>query len=190
MLEVGKEYIDVETYLLKEETAEIKNEYHNGEIFAMTGATHSHNLITVNISAALHSALHEKECFVYSGDMKIQVDPEKHYTYPDVSVICGDVAFAKGRRDTVANPIAIFEVLSEATRDYDRGSKFKAYRKISSLRDYVLIDQYSCSVEYFYKNESGQWSLLEFDQIHETCNIRSLDVNLPMATIYFKLDLP
>jgi len=80
MLQLKEKYISAEEYFAMEEIAEYKSEYYQGEIFAMAGATHSHNVIAVNITASLHSALHDRDCFVYAGDMRVQVEPGEHYT--------------------------------------------------------------------------------------------------------------
>jgi Uma2 family endonuclease len=189
MLQPRKRYFSHQEYFEIEKHGEFKNEYYNGELFAMSGASHNHNVIAVNVTSALHRALYDKNCFVYAGDMKIEIDPGKHYAYPDVSVVCGDVKFAAGRRDVITNPLVIVEVLSESTADYDRGDKFRAYREIKSFQDYILIDQYSCAVEYFWKNKAGQWRPEEFRQMNESFIIRSLDVKLSLKEIYYRIEL-
>ncbi len=181
--------ISVEKYFSMEEASEYKSEYYHGEIFAMTGASLNHNLIVSNLITALNNGLRESACFVFPGDMKIQVEEARHYTYPDVSVVCGDIEFAKGRNDTIVNPAVILEVLSATTQSYDRGDKFKAYRELGSLRDYILVDQYSHHVESFFRNESGRWELDEFDNINDSFKIRSVGVRLPLTDIYHRIQL-
>lgn len=189
MQKVRKTRIPPAAYFEMEEQAETKSEYYNGEIFAMTGASHRHNVISVNITAALHNRLQDRDCFIYGGDMKIEVAADAHYTYPDVSVVCGKPEFAGRRDDTFKNPLVIFEVLSASTRDYDRGSKFKAYRKIPSLQDYFLVDQYTVSVEHFYKDDSGGWHLEEFESRDAALLIRSLSVEIGLGEIYHRLEM-
>ena len=179
-----KQYFFPEEYFEMEEAAEYKSEYYHGEIFAMSGASFNHNITAGNTFASLHSSLSDSDCTVFTSDMKIQVDEDRHYTYPDISIACGDIEFAKNRNDTIINPIVIFEVLSESTMDYDRGAKFAAYKNISSLKDYILIDQYTCHVEYFYKNEDGKWSLDEFKNLNDTLKIRTLGIELSLKTVY------
>jgi len=181
--------ISLEEYFETEQRAEFKSEYYHGEIFAMTGASIAHNLIVSNIITALNNALSDSPCFVFPGDIKVQVDPALHYTYPDVSVVCSDIEFAENRKDTIVNPVVIFEVLSQPARDYDRGSKFKEYRKIKSLKDYVLVDQYSIFIEHFYKNESGFWILNEFEHVNDSLNICSLNIDICLSKIYNKINL-
>ncbi|QTA86234.1 Uma2 family endonuclease [Desulfonema magnum] len=183
-----KELISPEEYFAVEEAAQYKSEYYHGEIFAMTGASFNHNLIAMNLATRLHSALRDSSCFVFASDMKIQADEARHYVYPDVSVVCGDIEFLGNRDDIITNPVVIIEVLSESTQSYDRGDKFKAYRKIRSLRDYILVDQYACHVEYFFKNKAGRWELDEFETLEDSFNIRSVDVDLPLETIYYRVE--
>ncbi len=189
MAEPQKKQITPEEYFEMEASSEYKSEYFNGEIFAMTGASFNHNVIATNVLTEIHSALKDTDCFVLSGDMKIQADTDRHYVYPDISIVCGEIDFVDGRNDTVKNPVALIEILSESTRDYDRGSKFTSYRNIASLKDYILIDQYHYHVEYFYKNESGQWTLDELKSLPETFVIRSVGVNLTLEAIYHRVTL-
>jgi Uma2 family endonuclease len=184
-----KKRVTSEEYFSLEESAEYKSEYYQGEIFAMTGASFNHNIIAMNVVSILHGSFHDSNCFVLAGDMRIQADKAKHYMYPDLSVVCGDIEFVDGRDDTIANPIVIFEILSDSTKDYDRGSKFTAYRNIHSLNDYILIDQYAYHVECFFKNEAGRWSLDEFKSLDDTFTINSIDIELSLNTIYYRAKL-
>jgi Uma2 family endonuclease len=187
MLKLKKTFISAEEYFEIEEAAEYKSEYYHGEIFAMSGASFAHNLIAGNVFARLHTSLGDSDCVVFNSDMKIELDKAKHYAYPDVSAVCGDVRFAEGRDDTIVNPVLIIEVLSESMQKYDRDLKFKAYQNIVSLKDYILIDQYSYSVEYFSKNKSGVWISEIFENIDDKCIIRSVDVELSLNSIYHKV---
>ncbi|MDM8522476.1 Uma2 family endonuclease [Desulfococcaceae bacterium HSG8] len=182
-----KKLISHDEYFAMEEAAEYKSEYYHGEIFAMSGASHNHNMIAGNIFAALHSTLRDSDCVVYISDMKVQIDEARHYTYPDVSIVCGDIGFAAGRNDTITNPAVIIEILSESTKDYDRGGKLAAYRKIASLLEYILIDQYSCHVEYFFKNEAGIWESEEYKDMNDSLKIRSADAELALSEVYYRV---
>lgn len=189
MAQPEKKIISPETYFEMEKTAEYKSEYYHGEIFAMTGATVRHNLIVMNISAKLYNQLQDSDCWVFPSDIKVQVDEAVHYAYPDVSIVCGDVEFVEGRNDVVTNPLVIFEVLSESTKDYDRGSKFLAYRNISSLRDYLVVDQFSFSVEHFSMSAPGQWVLTDCRGLEDAVSLGSVDARLTMKEIYHRIDL-
>ncbi len=189
MAQPEKEYVSPEEYFEMEKNAGNKNEYFNGEIFAMTGASFNHNLIAVNITSALHGALREFPCYVLASDMKIQVEKAEHYVYPDVSIICDAIEFSRERDDVITNPIVLFEVLSDSTKDYDRGSKFMAYRSITSLKDYILVDQYSRHVEHFQKNDAGQWVLDEYNSQSDAFIIKSVGVELSLKTIYDRVKI-
>lgn len=188
MAQPEKNVVSPETYFEMEKTADHKSEYYHGEVFAMTGASVRHNLIVTNTLANLHAQLQDSDCWVFPSDMKIQVDEAAHYVYPDVSVVCGDVAFVEGRDDVVTNPIVIFEVLSESTKDYDRGSKFQAYRNIDSLRDYLVVDQFSVFVEHFTREAPNRWVLKEYRGLEETLSLPSVNARLGLNEIYHRID--
>lgn len=188
MLHPKQTDISPDAYFEMEEQAETKNEYYHGDIFAMTGASVRHNLIASNLITALSNQLREKDCFVFPGDIKLQVDPAKHYAYPDVSVVCGDIEYAQNREDVIANPAVIVEILSKSTWNYDMGTKFKAYRAIASLRDYIVIDQYSAFATHFHKNEEGQWALKDFEGLEDAIPIPSLGLEMDMEEIYRRIN--
>ena len=187
MLKLQKTFITAEEYFDIEEAAEYKSEYYHGEMFAMSGAAFHHNVIAVNVVVALSNALRNSDCFIFSSDMKIELDEARHYAYPDVSVVCGEIEFALRRNDTIANPVLVIEVLSESTQEYDRGLKFKAYQNIVSLREYILIDQYSYRVEYFFKNTDGLWIYEKYDNPEDTLKFRSVDAELSLRAIYHRV---
>jgi Uma2 family endonuclease len=155
----------------------------------MTGASHRHNVIAVNITSMLHAGLRDHDCFIYGGDMKVEVDPGRHYAYPDASIVCGGVDFVEGRTDVFKNPLVLFEILSKSTKDYDLGTKFKAYRNIPSLRDYIVVDQYAVFVTLFHKNEAGQWTLKDFDNLEDVVLIGSLGLEMDMEEIYRRIEI-
>ena len=116
-----KPFITPEEYLERERQAEYKSEYYNGEIFAMSGASRNHALLTSNVIAALHNALRGTDCLVYSSDLRIHIPASGLYTYPDVSVVCSQDELLDEQHDTLLNPVLIVEVLSPSTERYDRG---------------------------------------------------------------------
>ena len=149
MLKANEKYISIEEYFAREDTAEHRSEYYRGDVFAMAGGTPNHNRITVNLSSLLNAQFRGGPCEAFSIDLRVQVAKDIHYTYPDVVVVCGELILAEGRSDIITNPVVIMEVLSESTRDYDRGTKFTAYRSMETLPDYILIDQDTVHIEYF-----------------------------------------
>lgn len=184
MLQTKKKSISPDEYFIMEESAECKSEYYHGEIFVMAGASVNHNLITSNVIISLGNSLQNASCLIFPSDIKVEMDKDSHYAYPDISVVCGDIEYAENRDDIIANPVVIFEILSESTKDYDRGSKFTAYRNITSLKDYILIDQYSIFVEHFFRQGENEWGLKVFKNISDRLHIRSVDAVLPLASVY------
>lgn len=130
----------LDDYFSVEEMSEVKHEYYNGEIFAMAGASLSHNEIAANILPEFRMQLRAANCGAYGSDLRIRT-PSGLYTYPDVSVVCDPVELVVDRADTVTNPVILVEVLSEATADYDRGEKFTLYKSVPSLLHYLLVSQ-------------------------------------------------
>ena len=148
-------------YLAAERSSPRKHEYFEGETFAMAGASEAHNLIVANVVGELRSALRQSPCKVYPSDMRVKIPATGLYTYPDASVTCHRPAFEDDASDTLLNPQVVFEVLSDSTEDYDRGTKFKSYRSIPSLCDYVLVSQGEILLEHFIRQPDGAWLLRE-----------------------------
>lgn len=176
-----------EEYLARERRAEIKSEYHDGEVFAMSGASRAHNLIVTNFVRELSLRLRDRDCEVYPSDMRVKVDPTGLYTYPDVIVVCGEPAFEDEHVDTLLNPTLLIEVLSESTEAYDRGKKFEHYRKLETLQGVVLVTQDEAHAERFTRQPDGQWLLGEASGLEAALHLASIDVTLPLADIYDKV---
>ena len=177
-----------EEYLALERSCETKHEYYNGEIFAMSGASKWHVLIVTNLIVALGSQLKESPCTVYSTDLRLQVAPTGLYTYPDVIVLCDEARFSDEQEDTLLNPALIVEVLSESTKDYDRGGKFEQYRAIDSFVEYLLIAQDRPHVEHHTRQPDGNWLLHETNNLDDTIHLKSVRCSLRLADIYLKID--
>ncbi len=179
-----KEFYTIPEFLEMENTATEKHEYYNGEIFAMSGAGARHNIISVNIIVSLGILLKGKRCQPYGSDMRISIPENTLFTYPDVSVFCGDVTSLPEDENTATQPTVIFEILSPSTSNYDRGVKFMLYRAIPTLKDYILVDSESIHAEHFAINKQGLWQLKEHDKTAEEIFIESLNVGLSMKEIY------
>ncbi|QTA93322.1 Uma2 family endonuclease [Desulfonema magnum] len=175
-------------YIEQERTAEIKSEYYQGEIFAMAGASRKHNLIVANVIGELRYQLKNKPCRTYPSDMRLKTEATGLYTYPDVMVVCGDEKFTDERQDTLLNPDVIIEVLSDSTESYDRGRKFQNYRKVGSLKEYVMISQHCRKIERFHKNEKQQWVLTESDKENPSVFLESIGCELELSEIYDKTE--
>jgi len=189
MSKANEKYISIEEYFAREDTAELRNEYYRGDVFAMSGGTPNHNRITVNLANLLNTQFRGGSCEAFTSNLRVQVARNLHYTYPDVVVVCGELILAEGRSDTITNPVVIMEVLSESTIDYDRGTKFTAYRSIETLTDYISIDQDTVHIEYFSKERDGTWRLQEFFSTEEVLEIKSIEAMLPAKEIYERVAL-
>ncbi len=173
-----------EEYLRIEREAETKSEYDNGVMFAMSGGSLAHSSIAVRLIAAMTGQLDGKGCRVVGSDLRIQVARPGPYFYPDLSVVCGEPQLADDQKDMLLNPVVIFEVLSKSTEAYDRGQKFAHYRRLESLRDYVLVSQGEPLMEVFSKGEAGTWTLTEFVGIEAVCRISSVGCEVALAEAY------
>lgn len=145
-----------EEYLALEEKAEYRSEYVNGYIFKMAGGTEAHNDITLNVATHLRAKLRGRGK-TFANDMKVWVEEAKTFFYPDVTVVCGERKFHKGKRDIIENPILLVEVLSKSTEEYDKNDKFLTYRSIPSFQEYVLISQNRPIVQQFIRQADGKW---------------------------------
>lgn len=184
-----KTYITPEEYLAIERKAEYKSEYVNGEMFAMAGASERHVLIVTNIVVELGGQLRRRPCTVYSTDLRLWVSPTGLCTYPDVVVVCGQARFADDQKDTLLNPTLIIEVLSDSTKDYDRGGKFQHYRTLASLTEYVLVSQETCHVERYVRQPENRWLLSETNEVKDTIHLSTIECDLVLAEVYDKVDL-
>jgi Uma2 family endonuclease len=183
-------YISPAEYLAMEEVADTRSEYYRGEIFNMAGASFDHNLITNNVSASLNIGLKNTECYPVQSDMLLRVEAVDLFTYPDVLVICGKPVFYENRKNVVTNPLLIIEVLSESTRNYDRGDKFEFYRKIPAFQEYVLIDQYKVHVEHFHlTGDDGKWIFSEYNDLRDTLALAKIDFQISLRDIYYRVEL-
>ena len=187
MSSVPKSRLTPEEYLTIERKAEFKSEYLNGETFAMAGASREHVLITGNVGGELRSQLKDRDCEVYSSDMRVRVSATGLYTYPDVAVVCGEPQFEDKHEDTLLNPKVLVEVLSKSTEGYDRGKKFEHCRSLTSLAEYVLIDQEKPHVEHFLRQTDQQWLLSETNDTNAVIYLPSIQSQLPLAEIYRKV---
>jgi Uma2 family endonuclease len=159
--------MSAEEYFAWEETQLERHEYWDGEVFAMTGGTRPHNRVSFNCSKVLDDLLAERDCEVYISDVKVQVEADRKYFYPDVVVTCDardDLRSVEDHRDArlVQYPCLIVEVLSPSTEAVDRGIKFMHYRQAHTLQTYLLVQPDAPRVEGFTRNEAGQWVLTDY----------------------------
>jgi Uma2 family endonuclease len=183
----AKQKLSIEEYLVQEERTQERHEYVAGEVFAMVGATPLHNQISLNLASALRTALKGRPCRVFMSDIKLQVSKADAFYYPDVFVSCGDAAPGKDSR-FASDAQLVIEVLSESTA-YDRSDKLHAYRKLSSLQEYVLVSQDLRRVELYRRGPGVGWTFLTFEG-DDVVKLASVNLELGLSTIYEDTDVP
>ncbi|MCH5716559.1 Uma2 family endonuclease [Niabella hibiscisoli] len=171
-------------YLAMEKESDTKHEFFQGEIFAMAGAGGKHNVISKNVLGELYISLKGKRCQPYGSDLRIHIPQNTLYTYPDISIFCGDFISSQEDDDTMILPVVLIEILSPSTKNYDRGGKFKLYRDIPSLKEYILIDSESVNIEVFGINTGGHWELEEYKKLADHLILPSVDVTIPVHDVY------
>lgn len=182
------EYYTREEYLAREEVAEYKSEYYDGEIVAMAGGTYNHSTICFNMIRRIGEAIDGKNCVGFDSNMKLDIPTYNLFVYPDVMVACGDVEFSEGQNNIITNPILVIEVLSDSTETTDRIKKFAYYQNISSIQEYVLISQKEPKVEVYFKQQEKSWIYTVADGLEATVLFRSLDHQVRLADIYQNVD--
>jgi Uma2 family endonuclease len=197
----AKTYISEEEYLRRERLANYKSEYYKGEIFplhrdslnstdlTMAGARRAHSGINANAIAALIMGVRGRECSVYTSDLRVHIPENSLYTYPDASVVCGKAEMLDGQFDTVLNPLLLLEVLSESTQDYDRNGKFRLYRSIASLREYVLISQKEYHIASYFLNDAKQWVYTDAEGVDTSLYLASVGIDLALAEVYANIEI-
>lgn len=183
------QYTSEEDYLTMEAVSPVKHEYLDGEIFQMAGASDEHNTIAMNIAAELHQQLKKRPCKVYQNDMRLYVEKEGIYTYPDVMIVCGKPEIKTYKNlDNILNPVLIVEVLSPSTADYDKGGKFEQYRTIESFKEYLLVSQDAKQITRYTKQSNGSWILMDFIGDKTEIELASIGCSLSTEDIYDKVD--
>ena len=172
-----------EEYLALERKATFKNEYLNGEILAMSGASLAHTRITLDIATELNNQLRGGTCEVITNDMRVKTGPKGAYFYPDIVVFCGEPQVEDNVFDTLLNPILVVEVLSPSTEAFDRGEKFRHYQELASLREYLLVSQDRVRIEH-YRLTKTQWVQTEFRGHEDVLSLASIGCELPVRDIY------
>lgn len=194
---VNDEPISPEEYLRQERERETNErfEYVDGWVLAMHGVpdekmtamigpTLEHNIIVTNVSGELRERLRARDCQTVAPTPRVALASTDSYVYPDVLVFCGDPHIDESHRDMISNPQIIVEVLSPSTMDYDRGEKFRRYRQLGSLEEYVLVAQDRPHVEHYARQDDGSWIFTETDGLDATITLPSVSAELPLAELY------
>jgi len=184
MVVYGRSTLSVTEYLEYEKTSDVKHEYYQGEVFAMAGGKVAHNRIVTRLTILLGQQLRGKTCEPFNSDQRIHIPNNSLFTYPDISIVCGPVVTLNNDDLNILNPSIIIEVLSPATKNYDRSEKFQLYRDIPTLKEYILIDSESIHIEVFRINAKGKWELEEYNNNYKTLSLPLINVAIPVFDIY------
>lgn len=185
----GKQKFTIEEYLVMEETAIEKHEYYKGEVFAMPAVKLPHNIISMNLFGEIGIKLKGKKCQLFGSNMRLHIEANKFFIYSDISIICGEPETLNNDDWNVLNPAVIIEILSPSTKNYDRGEKFKLYRNIPTLKEYILVDSQSVDIEIFRLNEARHWELEEYNSLEEMLFIQTINEHIGLAEIYAGVQL-
>ena len=179
-----------EEYLDFEREADDRHEFLDGYIFKMAGESLSHSRICVNISREVSSRLLGKPCEALSSNMKVRTSTASLFSYPDLTIVCGEPQFHDTKKDVVINPRVIFEVLSPSTEKYDRGVKFSRYRMgNNSLTDYVLIAQETSLIEHYHRESDGRWLYISYNYLTDIFRLKELEIEIPLDIIYDRVEI-
>lgn len=178
-----KKYTAAE-YLALENKAEFKSEFFDGEIVPMAGASANHNILTGKIHARLLLALEDLNYAVFMSDMRLWIPSKQHYTYPDVTVVCGEPVYVDEKQMMLANPCLIIEVTSTSTESYDKSSKFDFYRSIPTFEEYILIDQKSYKITQWTRLDDGRWILADHHGEEQILKLESIDFEISFKDLY------
>lgn len=163
--------------------SEVKLEYHYGYIVAMAGGKPTNSLIATNLRRRIAEQLDDKDCLVYDSDLAVEMDDSNRYVFPDATVVCGEEIFSEHNPNVLTNPVLIVEILSKRTENY----KFRYYRGIPSLKEYVLISSDKPVVETFYREHEGLWRISAATHLDSSIHLYSLNIDIPLVQIYAKV---
>jgi Uma2 family endonuclease len=183
-----KDLYTPEEYLRLERESDVRHEYIDGEIFEMAGAGKRHNQISANLMRLIGNRILERDCSIYSSDMRVKIPIPEKYTYPDLVGTCGGEKFEEENEDTLLNPNLLVEILSKSTEAYDRGTKFEFYQTIESFSEYILITQEPYRVEQFIRRDKNTWTYLEFRHPDDVLKLESVGCEISLRDIYHKVE--
>ncbi len=183
----ARKKLSYQEYLDLERRTDVRHEFLNGEAWAMAGGTLRHSAIKANLTTAVGVALRGTPCRAYDSDAKLLVEPTGLATYPDLAIVCGPVRRAQLDRHAATNPTALFEVLTDSTEAWDRGEKFRHYRDLDRLQQYVLVGTKRQLVEVFRRGADDTWVLREYGP-GESVDLDGTGTTISVDDLY--LDLP
>lgn len=180
---------EAEYLALERAAVGVKSEFFDGEMFAMSGATRDHSRISTNLAIEFGNKLKGRRCQPFNADLRVKIEASGLYTYPDLSVVCGEDQHVDEEKDTLTNPTLIVEVLSPSTENYDRGRKFEHYRQIPSLKEYLLVCQDAPHIEQFIR-QANQWVLRDAFGLKTKLVLPSLKISISLAAVFRNVKFP
>jgi Uma2 family endonuclease len=175
-------------YLHYEQDSDLRHELINGQVIAMTGASPSYNRVSVNLIRILGTMLRQSACEVYGSDMRVKI-PNGNYVYPDLSIVCGESKFDETAFATLTNPQCVIEILSPTTEAYDRGEKFRQYRRIPTLREYLLVAQDSARIDQYWQQSDAIWRFTDVEGLDANLALKTIDCELLLREVYERVVL-
>ena len=177
-------YISPQEYLLRERASDLRHEYFDGHIIAMSGASLRHNQIERNITGSLFSFLSGKKCQVLPANMRVTNPSQDAYVYPDASIVCDEPKLEDHKFDTLSNPSVIFELLSPSAAGVDKGRKFFFYREIPSLKEYIMIGSTRRYIIAARRQSDNSWLFENIDDSQGVLTIQTINFTITFQEIY------
>jgi Uma2 family endonuclease len=174
-------FANPEEYFVWEERQEVRHEYIDGDVYAMSGGTINHSLIASNFNRLLGNHLSGSGCRTLNSDARVKINLSERFVYPDVSVTCDERD--RSTPQYITYPCLIIEVLSDSTEAYDRGEKFKKYRRNPNLQEYVLVNSNKIAIDLYSRDEDGKWYIINYEA-GEQVELKSVNLTLPIESIY------
>ncbi|MCA9069167.1 MAG: Uma2 family endonuclease [Planctomycetaceae bacterium] len=185
-----KRHCTPKEYLEFERNSQFKHQYYKGEIFAMGGASFAHGQLVSNLTTLFGIHFKDSDCQAIPKDLRVKADKTGLYTYPDLTVVCGEPEFEDDVFDTLLNPKLMIEVLSDSTEAFDRGEKFAQYRTIDPFEQYALISQREYRIEVFTRVGDGRWVLSEAAGVDSTIEFSTIQCSLKLRDVYERVTIP
>ena len=180
----GKSKFTIEEYLEMERASQWKHEYYQGEIFAMSGASNRHEIIFANLFGDLAHRSKGHNCRPLGSNMRLHIPENTLFTYPDISIYCGEIKTLDKEEDSAIGPTALIEILSPSTRKYDMGKKFELYQSIPTLKEYILVDTQAVQITVFRRNAQKTWESQIYTGPSALLQVQTLGLSVPLSEIY------
>lgn len=183
----------IEEWLRLEKESNTRHEFHDGEVYAMSGGTYNHGTLVDNAQFAVRSHFDRgnKNCRAFSSEFKLQIEKSKRYVYPDTLAVCGDVERSDNIPGAILNPIVVVEVLSKSSENYDMGKKYYWYSKLPSVQEYLMVVQDEPRAILRRRHGTADiFQHIEVVGLEATIELQSIGLQLPMQTLYRYVDWP